>query len=239
MGNGKAAGIVAYLRVSTKRQGQSGLGLEAQREAIRLYAEGAGLPVLAEYKEVESGRRNERPELARALGHARRAGATLVVGRLDRLSRCASFLLTLLDAGVEVVACDCAHVNRLTLSILACVAEDEASRISSRTKAALAAYKARGGKLGGALAQCRNLDDAARAKGQRAAAKAIRARAVSAYADLGPQLVTWRNAGNTLAWIAAHLNAQGQRTRQGGKWHPVQVARVLARFQVPVGRRGE
>ena len=142
--------FVAYYRVSTERQGRSGLGLEGQRAAVAAYAKQVGATMLAEYTEVESGKRADRPELAKALPHAKRSKATLLVAKLDRLARNVAFLSAVMDSGVDFIACDNPHANRLTIHILAAVAEDEARRISDRTKAALGAAKARGTKLGSA-----------------------------------------------------------------------------------------
>lgn len=133
------AKFCAYLRVSTARQGQSGLGLDAQRAAVAEHVAGHGV-LLATYTEVESGKRaDNRPELGKALAHCRTTGATLIVGKLDRLSRNAAFLIGLRDAGVEIVACDLPQANRLLIGIMALVAEQEREAISSRTKSALAA----------------------------------------------------------------------------------------------------
>lgn len=221
--------IVGYLRVSTKGQGESGLGLEAQQTAIEAYARQHGAKITALYVEVESGKLADRPELAKALAHARRGKATLVVAKLDRLARNVEFLARVLNAGTEFVACDNPVANRLTLHILAAVAEAEAMAISQRTKAALAAYKARGGKLGGELPQCRNLTPAAIAKGRERSALARAKAASEAYADLAPTMKAWRAEGQTLEGIAGKLNAGGHTTRRGRPWNPVQVARVLER----------
>src|SRR3954447_16143600 len=140
--------VVAYYRVSTAAQGRSGLGLEAQRNAVARFCQGRSCEVLGEYLEVESGKRNDRPELAKALHHAKVTGATLVVAKMDRLSRNAAFLLTLRDSGAKLVAADNPDVNDMTVGILAVVAEEERKAISARTTEALQAAKARGVRLG-------------------------------------------------------------------------------------------
>ena len=142
--------LIAYYRVSTKQQGASGLGLEAQRKAVADYAERSGGKIESSYTEVESGKRADRPELAKAIAHARRSKATLVIAKLDRLARNVAFVSALMEAGCDFVAVDNAAAIRLTIHILAAVAEDEARRISERTTVALAAAKARGTLLGSA-----------------------------------------------------------------------------------------
>jgi DNA invertase Pin-like site-specific DNA recombinase len=227
-----AGQIVGYMRVSTKGQGESGLGLEAQRAALEAYAKQTGGMLATVYTEVESGKRADRPELAKALAHAKRSKATLVVAKLDRLSRNVAFLSALLESKVPFVACDNPHANKLTIHLLAAVAEHEAEMISQRTKAALAAYKARGGKLGAELRQCRNLTAEARRRGAERAA-AVRSRnAVESYADLAPTMKELRADGATLQGIAKKLNKEGHTTRRGRPWNPVQVARVLERAAV-------
>lgn len=225
--------IIAYYRVSTKGQGDSGLGLEAQQAAVEAYARSIGARILATYREVESGKRSDRPELAKALAHARRSKATLVVAKLDRLARNVAFLSALMRSGVDFVACDNPHANKLTVHILAAVAEDEAERISARTKAALQAAKARGMKLGSARPGHWDGKEEARlaglARGRKVAAKVLSQTATEAYADLAPMMQTWRAEGLTLAGIAQRLNADGHTTRRGKTWNPVQVARVLER----------
>ncbi|HUY37171.1 MAG TPA: recombinase family protein [Pirellulales bacterium] len=221
--------LVGYRRVSTKGQGESGLGLEAQQAAIDAYAAQHGAGVVRIYTEVESGKRSDRPELVKALADAKRSKATLVVAKLDRLARNVAFLSAMMEAKVEFVACDNPAANKLTLHILAAVAEAEAEAISARTKAALTAYKARGGKLGGQLPQCRNLTPEARAKGIKAAGESVRKKADEAYSDLGP-IVRGLNAnGYTQAAIADELNKLGHTTRRGKSWNHVQVGRVLQR----------
>src|SRR5258707_8067055 len=148
----KPAAFVAYLRVSTVRQGESGLGLEAQRATVEAFARQHGGAIVASFVEVETGKRSDGPELAKALEAARKGKATLLIAKLDRLARNVAFIANLMDAGVEFLACDQPFASRVTLHILAAVAEDEARRISERTKAALAAAKARGKKLGSPIA---------------------------------------------------------------------------------------
>ena len=187
--------IVAYYRVSTRGQGESGLGLEGQVAAVERYAASAGATIVRAFREVESGKRADRPELVRALAHARRAGATLVIAKLDRLARNVHFLSGLMESRVDFVACDNPNANRLTIHILAAVAEDEARRISERTRAALAAYKARGGVLGAVRPECRRLTPELSAKGRGAASRANRDAATAAYADLLPTMARLRAGG--------------------------------------------
>lgn len=224
--------IVGYVRVSTAGQGASGLGLEAQQAAIDAYAAAHAATVVRVYVEIESGRKIDRPELAKALAHAKRSRATLVVAKLDRLARNVAFLSRIMEAKADFVACDNPAANKLTLHILAAVAEAEAEAISARTKAALAAYKARGGKLGGALRQCRNLTQEARERGAKAAAVAIRAKAGEAYSDLMPIIGELRDKGLTQQAIADELNRLGHTTRRAKPWNQTQVGRVLQRIEV-------
>jgi DNA invertase Pin-like site-specific DNA recombinase len=140
--------FVAYFRVSTDKQGKSGLGLEAQRQAVLQFLDGGSWSLVGEFTEVESGKRNERPELEKALGACKRQRAKLVIAKLDRLSRNLAFIATLMDSGVEFVAVDNPHANKLTVHILAAVAQHEREMIAQRTKDALQAAKARGVVLG-------------------------------------------------------------------------------------------
>jgi DNA invertase Pin-like site-specific DNA recombinase len=221
--------LVAYLRVSTQKQKKSGLGVEAQLAALDAYRAEHGGRLLATYRETESGKRADRPELAKALAHAKRSGATLVVAKLDRLSRNVAFISQVMDSGADFAACDQPHASRFTLHILAAVAEHEAKMISERTRAALQAYRRRGGVLGGADPRCRNLTLAARARGLRRAWQANSERADVAYADLLPTMREWRDAGLSQQTIADKLNEQGHTTRHGQPWNQGQVSRVLAR----------
>jgi DNA invertase Pin-like site-specific DNA recombinase len=222
--------MIAYYRVSTTKQGISGLGLEAQEAAVAAYAKGTGGTIVRTYREVETGKRADRPQLAKALADAKRSRATLVIAKLDRLARNVHFLSGLMEASVDFVACDNPTANRLTLHILAAVAEDEAKRISERTKAALAAYKARGGVLGSARPGAPRLTGGANAKAALRAGEAAKDDADAAYADVGPMMAELRHAGRSLADIAATLNADGHTTRRGKAWNKVQVARVLERM---------
>ena len=225
--------VVAYYRVSTAKQGASGLGLEGQVAAVEQYARDRGATILRAYQEVESGKRADRPELANAIAHARRSGATLVIAKLDRLARNVHFLAGLMEAKVDFVACDNPHANRLTIHILAAVAEDEARRISDRTRAALAAYKARGGILGAARPGAPRLSEEARVRGAQGGGQAARERADVAYADLAVMMAELRSGGLSLRAIAARLNEEGHTTRRGRPWNPVQVTRVLGRAGPP------
>ena len=217
----KAAAFVAYLRVSTVRQGVSGLGLEAQGTAVEAFVRQHGAALIASYVEVETGKRSsDRPELAKALSAARKARATLLIAKLDRLARNVAFIANLMDAGVEFVACDQPFASRLTLHILAAVAEDEARRISERTKAALQAAKARGRKLGSPIAA-------------KTVGKARAARSAYAAKSNATTLAVIREVQNTgitsLTGIARTLEARGVKTPGGrSQWQPVQVSRLLA-----------
>lgn len=220
--------LVAYYRVSTARQGRSGLGLEAQQHAVEEYAKRIdGRIVLPPFVEVESGKNNKRPQLALALERAKILKATLVVAKLDRLARNVAFLSTLIDNGVNVHFCDIPNSDRFTVHILAAVAEKEAKDISDRTKAALRAYKARGGKLGGELPECRNLTGEDRKAGN-AASATVRSEAAAAYRDMVlPRMKELRAGGLTLQAIAEQLNADGYSTRRDKPWGAVQVMRAL------------
>jgi len=225
--------LIAYYRVSTKQQGQSGLGLDAQRTAVEAFAKAAGHPIQSEYTEVESGKLADRPKLAAAIAHARRAKAKLVIAKLDRLARNVAFLSALMDSGCDFTACDNPNANRLTIHILAAVAEDEARRISERTKAALAAAKARGTALGsdrpGHWIGREGARLAGLAKGREIAAVVKRLNAMAAVADLVPTMNEMRAKGASFAVIADRLNAEGQQTRRGSQWTPMAVKRVLDR----------
>lgn len=225
MANGR---FLSYLRVSTDRQGRSGLGLEAQRAAVASYLNGGNWSLVAEVVEIESGKRADRPKLAEALALCRAHRATLVVAKLDRLARNAAFLLSLRDAGVDFVACDMPDANRLTVAILAAVAEDEAERISARTKAALAAAKARGTKLGGFRGHAGTTEEIA-------AARAAKSRVADSRAmNLAPILARIDPDGTrSLRGVAEQLNSEDIPTPSGkGSWTPTAVARLRRRLGV-------
>src|SRR5690349_8803297 len=185
--------FVAYYRVSTDRQGRSGLGLDAQRSAVTDYLNGGNWQLVAEFTEVESGRKNDRPELAKALAMCRRTGAALIIAKLDRLARNVAFVSNLMEAGVEFTAVDFPTANRLTIHILAAVAEHEREMISARTKAALAAAKARGTKLGNPA----GLSAEARTKGTAVAVARRKVQAAARAADLAPVIAEIKASGRT------------------------------------------
>lgn len=212
---------VAYLRVSTARQGESGLGLEAQREAVTRYVVQTDGRLLDEVVEIESGKLSDRPGLDRALALCRRERACLVIARLDRLARNVAFVSSLMEAGTEFVAVDAPYANRLMLHILAAFSEHEREMVSARTRAALAAAKARGVKLGcnGAVL-----------------AKKRKTEAVRFAQSLENHVAGVRAAGaSTLQEIADGLNAIPVRSRQGSAWSPGTVRRLISRLADQTG----
>jgi DNA invertase Pin-like site-specific DNA recombinase len=220
MSPAKARRFVAYYRVSTDRQGKSGLGLDAQKKAVLDYLNGGSWELVAEHTEIESGKNNERPALAKAIEACRRHKATLVIARLDRLSRNVAFIAALMDSGVAFVAVDNPHANKLTVHILAAVAEHEREIISERTKAALAAAKVRGKRLGNPRLSV------ARAIGRAALASAARER----DANVLPIIREIQRAGaKSSNAIAAELNARKIPTARGGAWSHVQVGMIFNR----------
>lgn len=215
--------VVAYYRVSTARQGRSGLGLEAQREAVQTYL-GERTPI-SEFVEVESGTSGDRPQLKDALIACRVHKATLIIAKLDRLARNVAFVAALMDSGVEFTACDFPSANRLTVHILAAVAEHEARLISDRTKAALAAAKKRGTVLGGFRGRAGTCTDLAKARAVQATK--ARGRAI----DLAPSIAQLRLEGvHSLRGLAAGLNAKGITAARGGEWSAAQIRSVLSRI---------
>jgi len=227
--------FVAYYRVSTDRQGKSGLGLEGQREMVRQFLAGTnGYPPVAEFVETESGKRNDRPELQKALKACRVHKATLIIAKLDRLSRNQQFLMSLVDSGVEVLFCDLPQLptgaaGRFMLQQMAAVAELEAGLISERTKAALKAKVARDGQWN------RNaMHHLVPGAGQQAAAAAVKACANKRAADLQQHIEGLKAEGiSSLNALAQKLNEQGIETARGGKWTATAVKRVLERTSQP------
>ncbi len=225
--------FIAYLRVSTAKQGLSGLGLEGQEAAVAKFAQQNGAEVVATYHEVESGRKKDRPELRKAMSHAKRSKATLVVAKLDRLARNVSFLSDLLESDVQFIACDNPFANELTVHVLSAVAEFEVKQISERTKAALSAAKRRGTKLGSARIGHWEGNEEARLKGAKKGAIAAGVKhkeaADAAYEDLIPLVLQMRGAGDSFRKIATALNEMGHTTRRGRAWCGTQVMRILVR----------
>jgi DNA invertase Pin-like site-specific DNA recombinase len=205
---------VAYYRVSTQRQGASGLGLEAQKAAVLAHIGGEPL---GSFTEVESGRRNDRPQLAAALAMAKANKATLVIAKLDRLARNVAFIANLMEAGVEIQACDMPAANRMVLHIIAAVAEGERQMTSDRTRAALAAAKARGVRLG-------TPDTSRLGREARTGADAF-------ARSLAPTIEELRCAGTySVRDICSALNARGILTNRGAQWHPTSVQRLMDRL---------
>jgi DNA invertase Pin-like site-specific DNA recombinase len=209
--------FVTYYRVSTDRQGRSGLGLDAQREAVSQFLAARPAAVIAEFVEVESGGKDDRPKLLEALAACQRAKATLLIAKLDRLARSVSFVAGLMDGNVDFVAVDMPHASRFVLHIMAAVAEHERQIIGERTKAALAAAKARGVRLGanGAVLAERH-----------------KAEAVEYAIRLAPAIQAANSAGaRTAREVAQYLNDCAIPSRNGKTWHPATVARILRRIE--------
>lgn len=223
--------FVAYYRVSTDKQGRSGLGLEAQQEAVRRHLNGGSWELISEVTEVESGKRADRPKLTEALRLCRLYGATLIIAKIDRLARNVAFISNLMESGVDFIAVDFPTANRLTVHILAAVAEHEAKAISERTKAALAAAKARGTKLGGdrgRFMQVRHL-------GNSVSATVRSERADRRASDLAPIIRELLASGMSMRAVARELSRRGIRTPQGKtEWTGPQVSNVLDRAPVTV-----
>src|SRR6266446_6728611 len=214
--------FIAYFRVSTDKQGKSGLGLEAQRKAVLDYLNGGRWELVDEFVEVESGKDNERPQLEAALAACKKHRARLVIAKLDRLSRNLAFIATLMESGVEFTAVDMPEANKLTVHILAAVAQNEREMISERTKAALQAAKARGKQLGNPrLAEAAKRGTAA----VKANARQFAANVLPIIEEIERSGVTSHNA------IAAKLNERNVRTARGGRWTHVQVGAVLRPFE--------
>lgn len=226
--------IVAYYRVSTDRQGRSGLGLEGQRESIQRFIGEVGGVLLAEFTEIESGRVNSRPSLELAMRLARREKAVLCVAKLDRLARNVAFIATLIEAKVDFVAADMPMASKLTIHVMAAMAEYEVDAIRDRIKVALKAAKARGTLLGSHRPGHWDGREEARLSGAKvgaAVSAAVRvARSKEDYLDLIPTIKQMRQSGASLQHIADTLHAAGHKTTNGGRWQSMTVQRVLRRF---------
>jgi len=212
---------ISYLRVSTDKQGEHGHGINAQRQAIGNYLAIQGGELLGEFVEVESGKRNDRPELLKAISRCQVSRATLIIAKLDRLSRNVAFIANLMDSGIDFVACDNPYATRLTIHILAAIAEHEREMISRRTKEALAAAKAKGVVLGGARGTI--ITDR-----MRRASVAVRQQASMAYlTSVMPTISYLRANGHSLGATARKLNNMHIYTVRGGQWTATAVKRVL------------
>ena len=224
--------VVAYYRVSTEAQGRSGLGLDVQRDAVKGLCRQRGWEIIAEFTEIESGKRNDRPELTAALKRAKVTGARLVIAKLDRLSRNVAFLAALQESGAKFTAADMPEADEFTVHILAAVAQRERKLISERTKAALAAAKARGVKLGNP----NGAEPIRRAgKGTAAALEAVRRNAKNRASEYAEIVSDVRAAGaKSLHAIARELNERGILTARCGRWHPSSVRNLLARLDAPI-----
>jgi DNA invertase Pin-like site-specific DNA recombinase len=216
---------VAYLRVSTKKQGQSGLGLEAQRAAVSTFAQ--EIHLVGEFIEVESGKQNQRPQLAAAMALAKAKGATLLIAKLDRLSRNAGFIFQLRDAGVDFVCCDMPDANTLTVGLFAVLAQHERETISKRTKDALASKLAQGAQLGTPA----NLTLAATQKGRDQSV--AKAHANEHNERAAAHILLLREKGLNYSQIAEKLNGLRFVTRHGKPFRAEQVKRLYLRSMAP------
>ena len=214
---------IAYYRVSTQKQGISGLGLDAQKQSVTSYAKGR-YTIAAEFVEVESGKKADRAELTKALAMAKEVGAVLLIAKLDRLARNVAFTSALMASGVQFVAVDMPDANNLTIHIIAAIAEHERELISARTKAALEQAKKRGATLG----TPENLTSEAREAGH----ETMRTAAKEAYKLTYGYLEMLRGNGLTFAAIADKLNSEGHATRNGKQFSPMTIKRILDRGKV-------
>lgn len=216
--------FVAYYRVSTQKQGKSGLGLEAQKKMVSDFVASNGGELIAEYTEVESGKREDRPELIAAMKHADLVGGRLLVGKLDRLSRDLHFILSLQKSRVDFAVCDLPGCDSFTINIYGALAQRERELIAARTKAGLAAAKARGVQLG-----TNNLKPELVAEASAKGVESIKRGADDFAAKVRPVIEALKGQGQSLRAIAAELERLGVKTARGGQWTPTAVKNVLDR----------
>ncbi len=209
--------FISYLRVSTSEQGESGLGLEAQRQAVRDYLKTISGELVEEYVEVESGSRNDRQQLHLALNSCKRRKATLIIAKLDRLARNLAFIATLMEGEVPFKACDNPNASKLTIHLLAAFAEHERDQISARTKAALAAAKARGVQLG--------------KFGKEVLSKRNHEAAIERARQLAPIVSELRKQAPTIEKLTAAMNEHRIPTSRGGSWHIPTVHQLIKRIE--------
>ena len=223
--------FVVYYRVSTRQQGESGLGLHAQKAAAEAYVKERGGEIIGEYQEVETGKDCKRPEIMKAILHANRSWATLVIAKLDRLARNVWLTSTLMESGIDFVACDSPTASRLTIHILAAVAEEEARLISERTKAALQSFRLRGGSLGPDTFRDRLSWKPKQEQSRKLATLRNAEIAAAAYEEVRPTILSLRGQGLSFQAVADELNRQDHRTRTGKAWNKSQVKRLVDRLQ--------
>lgn len=224
--------VVAYYRVSTQKQGSSGLGLDAQREAVRNYLRSSHKQeeLLNEYIEIESGKSDlNRPELQKAIRHCKDTGAMLIIAKLDRLARDVEFVAGLMKSDLSFKALDIPEANKLTIHIMVAMAEFERERISDRIKEALKQAKGRGAILG----TPKNLDKESAEKGRELGRKSIKDKADTFATDKYPQIKELLDSGLSLRAVARELNQRGTLTPSGkqGKWTPTTVKNIINRFE--------
>lgn len=212
---------ISYLRVSTDKQGEHGHGINAQRQAISSYISAQGGELVEEYVEVESGKRNDRPELHKAISRCQVSRATLIIAKLDRLSRNVAFIANLMDAGIDFVACDNPFATRLTIHILAAIAEHERDMISRRTREALAVAKAKGAILGGNRGA--SINDSMREE----SIIVRRSKAIAYHERVQPMIADLREKGLSLSETARKLNEMQIYTVRGGRWTATAVSRIV------------
>lgn len=221
--------FIGYIRVSTAKQGRSGLGLEAQQHAIQQFLNGGDWQLLQTFVEVESGKKNNRPQLKAALEACQRTGAKLIIAKLDRLSRNVAFIATLMEAGVKFIACDMPQATEFTVHILAAVAQHERMMISQRTKDALKAAKARGKRLGNP----HGFDSDSAKVGRIEGAKARKAHSQTFASKVHPHVAGYREQGLSFREVAKRLNDEGVLTASGqvGKWTGAAVRKICIRVE--------